>query len=51
MLRNADGGGGGGGVSNFPEKVLGRCKGPFKCYVTQMRVGGCQIFQKKVLRL
>ena len=21
--------------------------GPFKCYVTQMGVGGCQIFQKK----
>ena len=25
-------------------------KGPFKCYVTQMGVGGCQIFRKKALR-
>ena len=24
--------------------------GPFKCYVTQWRVGGCQLFQEKVLR-
>ena len=27
-----------------------RIKGPFKCYVMQMGVGGCQIFQKKALR-
>ena len=29
-----------------------RCKGPFKCYVTQMGVGGggCLIFWKKALR-
>ena len=25
-------------------------KGPFKCYVTQMGVGGCLIFWKKALR-
>ena len=25
-------------------------KGSFKCYVTQMGVGGCQIFRKKALR-
>ena len=25
-------------------------KGPFKCYVTQMGVGRCQIFLKKALR-
>ena len=24
--------------------------GPFKCYVTQIGVGGCELFQKKVLR-
>ena len=24
--------------------------GPFKCYVTQLEVGGCQIFWKKTLR-
>ena len=23
------------------------CLGPFKCYITQMGMGGCQIFQKK----
>ena len=27
-----------------------RPKGPFKCYVTQMGVGGCPIFRKKALR-
>ena len=27
-----------------------RPKGPFKCYVTQLGVGGCQVFRKIALR-
>ena len=26
------------------------CRGPFKCYVTQWGVGGCQVSRKKALR-
>ena len=47
------------GTLTIPITLLCQClsdetlcyhKGPFKCYVTQMGWGGCQIFRKKALR-
>ena len=35
---------------NSYRNVTACVQGPFKCYVTQLGVGGCQVFRKIALR-